>query len=515
MHRAGNFHWPFGTKSSIRVAKIRFVGDWMLVENIEIGTFPLVVDLDGTLILTDMLHESALRLLRDNPAQLVMLPVWLAAGKAKLKQKLANLAEVDAAILPYNLPFLDWLRDEKAKGRRLVLCTASDHQFADAIAAYLGIFDDVIASDGVQNIAGDHKAAVLKERFGSGGFDYAGNSSADLHVWVHARQAIVVNASSSLEAKAADRCKVERSFPSAATGARVWSKVFRTHQWLKNLLLFIPLLASHDLGNATAWITLFFAFFSFSICASAVYVANDLLDLESDRLHTRKRKRPFAAGLVPVAKGVLLVPILLFISFSIGAIVGPAFLGWLLFYFFVTCVYSFSLKRILLIDCLTLAILYTLRIVAGAAAITNVMSFWLLAFSVFLFLSLAFVKRYAELEALMAEGDASKVTLHGRGYTLRDAPLIQTMGIVAGYAAVLVLALYLNSDEVLLLYPSHEVIWGAVPVVLFWISWMWFQANRGLMDDDPLIYAVKDRTSIIAGLCFGVLLAAGSTSLLW
>jgi 4-hydroxybenzoate polyprenyltransferase/phosphoserine phosphatase len=487
----------------------------MLVENIDATPVPLVVDLDGTLILTDMLHESTLRLLRDRPAQLVKLPVWLADGKASLKQKLAQLTEIDAVILPYNHPFLDWLRSQKAKGRRLILCTASDQRFAQAIAVHLGIFDEVIASDGVRNIAGDHKAAVLTERFGAGGFDYAGNSAADLHVWKHARHAIVVNASPSLERKAKELCTVEHTFPPPAQGPRLWSKVFRTHQWLKNILLFIPLLASHDLGNTSAWITLVFAFFSFSICASAVYVANDLLDLESDRLHPRKKKRPFAAGLVPVAQGVALVPLLLFIAFSIGALVGPAFLGWLFFYFIVTCVYSWSLKRILLVDCLTLAMLYTLRIVAGAAAISNVMSFWLLAFSVFLFLSLAFVKRYAELEALMAEGGSSKMKLHGRGYTLRDAPLIQTMGIVAGYAAVLVLALYLNSSEVLLLYPSHEVIWGAVPIVLFWISWMWFQANRGLMDDDPLIYAVKDRTSLMAGLCFGLLLAAGSTRVLW
>lgn len=487
----------------------------MLPDDMGDNAYPLVVDLDGTLILTDMLHESVLKLLRDHPAQIVKVPFWLTEGKAALKRKLADRVEVDVATLPYNLPFLDWLRAQKAKGRRLILCTASDHMFADAIAVHLDIFDEVIASDGRQNIAGDRKAIALEQRFGLHGFDYAGNSTADLAVWKNAHSAIIVNAKPSLEPKAKDLCGIERTFPPAAKGAQVWSKVLRTHQWLKNILLFVPLLASHDLGNTTAWITLVFAFLSFSICASAVYVANDLLDLESDRLHPRKRKRPFAAGLVPVSQGVVLAPILLIIAFSIGAIVGPAFLGWLLFYFVVTCVYSWALKRILLVDCLTLAMLYTLRIVAGSAAIANVMSFWLIAFSVFLFLSLAFVKRYAELEELMVAGEVGKDTLHGRGYTVRDAPLIQTMGVVSGYAAVLVLALYLNSDEVLLLYPSHEIIWGAVPIMLFWISWMWFQANRGHMDDDPLIYAVKDRTSIAAGLCFGLLLAAGSLSWSW
>lgn len=478
-------------------------------------SYPLVVDLDGTLILTDMLHESALKLFRDQPAQIIKLPLWLAEGKAALKRNLSERVEIDVATLPYNLPFLDWLCAQKAKGRRLILCTASDDKFANAIAAHLGIFDEVIASDGQQNIAGDRKAAVLEQRFGLRRFDYAGNSETDLLVWKKAHHAVVVNAKPGLEDQAKDLCQIERSFAPVATGVRVWRKALRTHQWLKNLLLFIPLLASHDLGNIPAWMTLVFAFFSFSICASAVYIANDLLDLESDRLHPRKRNRPFAAGLLPVAQGVVLAPILLIVAFSIAAIVGTAFLGWLLFYFVVTCVYSWSLKRILLVDCLTLAMLYTLRIVAGAAAIANVMSFWLTAFSVFLFLSLAFVKRYAELEDLMASSEIGKDTLHGRGYTIRDAPLIQTMGIVSGYAAVLVLALYLNSDEVLMLYPSHEVIWGAVPIMLFWISWMWFQANRGHMDDDPLIYAVKDRTSIATGLCFGLLLAVGSLNLSW
>jgi 4-hydroxybenzoate polyprenyltransferase len=476
---------------------------------------PLVVDLDGTLILTDMLHESALKLFSDHPVQTAKIPIWLSVSKANLKRELADRVEIDAATLPYNLSFLDWLMGEKEKGRRLVLCTASDHKFAEDIATHLGIFEEVIASDGLQNIAGGRKAAALVERFGSRGFDYAGNSTADLAVWKNANSAVIVNAKPSLETQAKVLCEVERTFPPAAKSARVWSKVLRTHQWLKNILLFVPLLASHDLENASAWITLVFAFISFCICASAVYVANDLLDLESDRLHPRKRKRPFAAGLVPVAQGVLLAPVLLFLAICIGAIVGQAFLGWLLFYFVVTCVYSWSLKRILLVDCLTLAMLYTLRIVAGAAAIANVLSFWLIAFSVFIFLSLAFVKRYAELEDLIVTGEPGKDTLHGRGYMVRDAPLVQTMGIVAGYAAVLVLALYLNSDEVLLLYPSHEVIWAAVPVMLFWISWMWFQANRGHMDDDPLIYAIKDRTSIVASLCFGMLLAAGSLDLPW
>ena len=281
------------------------------------------------------------------------------------------------------------------------------------------------------------------------------------------------------------------------------------HQWLKNLLLFVPLIAAHDVYNLEAWGALVLAFFSFSLCASSVYIANDLMDLESDRLHPRKRLRPFASGLVPAWQGVLLAPFLLLASLGLGLMVGTMFLSWLLFYFSLTCAYSWMLKRLLLVDCLTLAMLYTLRIVSGAAAISQNLSFWLLAFSVFLFLSLAFVKRYAELQ--VHKRASGKV--HGRGYQVADAPIIQAMGIVAGYASVLVLALYVNSDAVITLYDHPKMIWGAVPVMLFWISWMWMHAHRGEMHDDPLVFAVKDRTSQMAALAFALVLAVGTGSL--
>jgi len=280
----------------------------------------------------------------------------------------------------------------------------------------------------------------------------------------------------------------------------------------QNLLLFVPLLAAHQLGNGPAWLALLLAFASFSLCASSVYIANDLLDLESDRLHPRKRLRPFASGQMPVWMGVVFAPLLLLASLLLATFVGGQFLPWLLAYFVLTCAYSWGLKRLVLVDCLTLALLYTLRIVAGAAAVGQVLSFWLLAFSVFLFLSLAFVKRYAELEVQVLSG---KQKIHGRGYHTTDAPLVQTMGIVSGYASVLVLALYLNSDAVLRLYRAPQLIWGAVPVMLFWVSWMWLQAQRGQMHDDPLVFAVKDRASLAAGVAFVVIIAAGAVGWPW
>ncbi|WP_241898961.1 MULTISPECIES: UbiA family prenyltransferase [unclassified Erwinia] len=390
---------------------------------------PLVVDLDGTLIHSDMLHESALRVFRDSPFETLRIPFLLKKGKAFLKQHLASLTEFDPKTLPYNEKLLEWLKQQRAEGRHLVLCTASDSAIANRIAEHLGIFDDVIASDGVSNIEGRHKAAALVQRFQQHGFDYAGNSNADLAVWSQADKAIVVNGSSDLIKKARNISTVDRVFPKREIGFTAWRRVLRIHQWLKNTLLLVPLFAAHDVSNGEAWLSLLLAFMAFSLCASSVYIANDLLDLDSDRLHPRKRNRPFASGLVPAWKGVLLAPLLLIVSLSVAVFVGKQFFFWLVCYFTLTCAYSWVLKRLMLVDCLTLAMLYTLRIVAGAAAVGHELSFWLLAFSVFLFLSLAFVKRYAELEVQLLSG---KEKIHGRGYHTADAPLIQTMGIVAG-----------------------------------------------------------------------------------
>lgn len=473
---------------------------------------PLVVDLDGTLIYTDMLHESALRVLRDNPCDTLRIPFWLSKGKAALKQHLAKRTDFDPQSLPYNEELLDWLKQQKAGGRKLILCTASDTSIAVAIAEHLKIFDEVMASDGLINLAGNHKAEALEKRFGRDGFDYAGNSSSDLAVWQRARRAIIVNAPDNLVKRAGTYCEIAEVFPARPLEIGVWRRVLRVHQWLKNLLLFVPIFAAHRLTNTDIWFSLALAFVSFSLCASSVYIANDLLDLESDRLHPRKRNRPFASGQVPAWMGLVFAPVLLLISMALGIYVGGGFLSWLMFYFVLTCAYSWGLKRLMLVDCLTLAMLYTLRIVAGAAAADMELSFWLLAFSVFLFLSLAFVKRYAELEVQLLSG---KEKAHGRGYYTSDASLIQTLGVTSGYASVLVLALYLNSDAVLRLYHMPALVWGAIPVMLFWISWMWMQAHRGNMHDDPLVFAVKDKASLLAGLAFAGVLGIGTVGWSW
>ena len=468
---------------------------------------PLVVDLDGTLILTDVLHESVLHVLHNRPLDLAQVPFWLAQGKAVLKKNLAARVDLQPHLIPYNEKLLDWLKAQRAAGRPLILCTAADLSIAEKIAAHLELFDEVIASDGIVNLEGQHKANKLVERFGQCGFDYVGNSKKDLAVWAVARRAIVVNASKDTLEKVPGLCEVDKIFSKNKLDVFVWLRVLRGYQWLKNLLLFVPLIAAHHITDGYAWLALFFAFIAFSLGASAGYVANDLLDLTSDRSHPRKRKRPFAAGLVSIEIGVYLFPILLILAIAIGSIVGSQFVLCLLIYMILTAIYSWKLKSMLLIDCITLAVLYTLRIIAGATAVGLPLSFWLLAISVFLFLSLAFVKRYTELKLQLLN---QKDKIHGHGYSTSDAPMIQTMGIVSGYASAVILALYLNSDAVIKLYQSPALLWGAVPVLLFWISWMWLQASRGKMHDDPLIFAVKDPASLFAGAVFSLVVLVGA-----
>ncbi|HJT19229.1 MAG TPA: UbiA family prenyltransferase [Nitrospira sp.] len=474
--------------------------------------YPLIVDLDGTLIRTDSLHESLCKLAREKPSVLWQLPRWCLGGKARLKEQVALHTKINPDTWPVNRELLDWLTAQRADGRTLVLCTAADRTVAQAIGGNLGIFDEILASDGTRNLAGMSKAEALVQRFGHQGFDYVGNSHHDLAVWRHARRAIVVNASQGLTERA-DACStVERVFSPPAVGLAVWGRVLRLHQWLKNLLLAVPIIAAHEVMRPDLLTPFVLAFLSFSLTASAVYICNDLLDLEDDREHPRKASRPFAAGLVPVGMGLALVPLLIAVSLTSAFSIGRPFVSWLLVYLGVTCAYSFWLKRLLLIDCLTLAMLYTVRILAGASVADIEPSFWLMAFSCFFFLSLAFAKRYAELRLLSHAGQDHA---RGRAYRISDAPLIQILGITSGYAAVVVMALYLNSASVVKLYRTPQVLWAGIPVTLFWISWMWTQAHRELLHEDAVVFAVTDRVSLLTGVAFACVLAAGTVTWSW
>ena len=465
---------------------------------------PLIVDLDGTLINSDMLYESAIRLFKYKPHFVLAIPIWLLGGKALLKKKLALHANNDITSLPFNKKLIVWLQSQKDLGRKLVLCTASDISIARMIANHLKIFDEVIASEGILNLVGKNKVNILIEKYGEKSFDYIGNSSVDLLVWEKSKHGIVVNGSSKLVNQVNSITEVTLVISKDKSNLKTWAKVFRLHQWIKNILIFVPVFAAHQaitVGSA-AWINLGLTFLSFSLCASSVYIVNDLMDLESDRLHPRKYSRPFASGQVPIWLGVVLIPVLIITSLLITQSVGGSLLPWLLTYLGLAWAYSWVLKRIELVDCFTLAILYTLRIIVGAAVLSLQLSFWLLAFSIFFFLSLAFIKRYTELRVQLNSIYSSFNKIHGRGYYLDDISLIQQLGIISGYAATLVLAFYLNSDEIVKLYRNPEVIWGAFLVVLLWINWIWLKAHRGLMDDDPIVFAFKDKVSLIIGVLF-------------
>ena len=453
---------------------------------------PLVVDLDGCLIRTDLLHESCLLLARQRPMQLWRLPVWLARGKAHLKQRIAERVSVEPELLPYSDEFVDYLRAERAAGRSVLLATASDRRLAERVADHLGLFDAVIASDGNENLAGPRKLQAIRATLGGGDFDYAGNSRVDLAIWPHARRALLVNASGAVERAARETTAVERVFPGQGARLKDWLRALRVHQWLKNLLLFVPLFTAHAWNNMSAVANVLAAFAAFSLCASATYVVNDLLDLPSDRAHPTKRRRPFAAGAIPVGSGVALSLATLLAGLALGLWAGREFLIYLLLYIAITLAYSFHLKTYVLIDTITLAGLYTLRVIAGGAAAGIPLSFWLLAFSMFLFLSLAMVKRYSELRAL---ADASKLAAKGRDYRVSDLPGIGAMGVASGYLAVLVFALYLQTPEMTQRYSHPKYLWLTLPIVLYWISRMWLKAGRGEMHDDPLVYTVFDRAS--------------------
>lgn len=454
---------------------------------------PLCVDLDGTLIRTDLLIESALLLLKRNILYLFMLPLWLLGGKAHLKGQISRRVTLEVAGLPYDEALLRYLQGQHGSGRVLHLVTASHDRYARQVAEHVGLFTQVLASDDTTNLAGTTKRDRLVALFGKGGFDYAGNSTADLPIWAAAQHSIVVNPEPGVVKKANALGNVQRvlSQPTGLPGLLV--RALRLHQWVKNILVLVPLVMAHQVDNMGLLMQGVAAFFAFGLCASSVYVLNDLLDLSADRQHQSKCLRPFTCGALPLKWGLVLVPMLLLASLAVAATLTPQFVGWLALYFGVTLAYSFKLKEMVLVDVLVLAGLYTLRILAGAAAVAVPVSFWLLAFSVFFFFSLALLKRYAELAGQRQGGDGI------RGYVATDLNMLSQSGIVSGFMAVLVLALYINSEQVVSLYHRPQLIWLICPLLLLWINRVWLLAFRGQMDDDPVSFALTDWPSYIVG----------------
>lgn len=458
---------------------------------------PLCVDLDGTLIRTDMLWESFVRALRRNPLFLFAALAWWCRGRAHLKQQLARRADVPVGSLPFSESFVQFLRAEDADGRPLYLVTASDAAPAKRVADHVGFFKEVLASDGQTNLRGDTKGRKLAERFGRGGFDYAGNSSVDLAVWPYGREAVIVNGSPSLIRRAAAITKVGPTFDCQPSALRALFQALRPHQWLKSLIVFVPLLTSHHLFDAAFLNPACWAAAAFALCSSAVYVVNDLLDLDHDRAHPTRRLRPFASGMLPLSAGLALAPALFALAFGLAAFVSLRVLAVLATYAVLTLAYSWRLKQVVLLDVFLLAGFYIIRLVAGHEATGIPYSAWLLVFAMFTFLSLALVKRFRELQGLRQR---NHVNVAGRGYVADDLELVATLGTSSGWLAALVLALYVNSQEVRVLYAHPTLLLLVCPLLLFWVSRVWLIAHRGAMHDDPVVFAIKDWASYAVGV---------------
>jgi 4-hydroxybenzoate polyprenyltransferase/phosphoserine phosphatase len=468
---------------------------------------PLCVDLDGTLIRTDTLHEALLLLAKGSPRALPALPLWLAGGKAKLKHLVAERVELHSASLPYCEDVLALIAEARERRRPIVLVTAAPARVANAIARSLGVFDDVLTSDESLNLSHTRKADALVSRYGSKGFDYVGNSADDLPVFERCRRAFLVSSKQRLRSAAGRRNQDVTFVDSPSGGLRTWMKALRVHQWLKNLLVFVPLLASGRFRDPHLAFDALLAFGAFSLFASAVYLVNDMVDLQSDRLHRTKRNRPFASGALAVSAGIAAVPILMVAAVAIAFFLPRLFLLALLGYAAVTTVYSFALKRQVVVDVMLLAGLYTMRILAGSAATNIEPSFWLLAFSMFLFLCLAMTKRYSELRQAIEQDRM----LSGRGYLPADLPVVLALGAGSGLVSVLILALYTQSLIVPDLYPAAEWIWLVPPLLLYWVARLWLKAGRGEIDDDPVLFAARDWQSLtIAAIAAILFLLAGS-----
>src|ERR1035438_9791397 len=474
----------------------------------------LCVDLDGTLIRGDIFWECVLALLKTKPFSLLLLPFWLLSGRAFLKRQLAAHVELNLSRLPYRQEVIELLRKEKSNGRHIALTTAADSQIAEKVSIYLGLFDEVHGSDGLLNLKGTYKADFLAQHYSEAGFEYAGDSAADVAVWRKATAAYVVG-TESRAAQAASVTELKLTileprllfFPSL----RTWINALRGHHWAKNLLLFLPLALSHNLAFEPIMRTLAgFAIYGF--CASGLYILNDLLDLHSDREHPWKKERPFAAGDISIPQGLLAALLFLSVALGLGFLLSIQFGLALVGYSTLTMVYSFYLKKIALLDVFVLSSFYSFRILAGALISATPLSQWFLAFSMFLFLSLAMAKRYSELlhaSNLVQAGNS------GRGYHTGDRELLLALGVGSSFSAVVILSLYVHSQEVRLLYSSPEFLTLLCPIVLYWLSRIWLLAHRGELKEDPVTLAIRDPVSYGVFVASAAVIAASMMRMNW
>ena len=468
----------------------------------ETASPPLVVDLDGTLIGSDLLVESAFSHVGRNPARIGALVAALSRGKAALKAHIAATTEIDVAHLPYNHEVLELIRDARAARRRVYLASASNERYVGEVAAYLGMFDGWFASDADENLSSSVKAARLVSAFGERGFDYIGNDAADLAVWTAARSRIAVRPSASVEKKLLAQDPAAVVLREEGNRRRAWIKLLRVHQWAKNALVFVPLVTAHhfdfeSIGRALA------AFFVFSLAASGIYLINDLVDINADRKHHTKKNRPLAAGTISVFDAMIVAPILVATALVGAFLLAPLFAAVVLGYLALTTAYTFVLKRKMMIDVVALAMLYTLRVLGGAAAIDVSVSEWLLAFSMFIFAALALIKRYTELAGRL---DANLPDLTNRSYRKIDLDIVSALAAASGFNAVTVFTLYVSSDTVRQLYTRPQMLWLISPIIMYWFGRILMLAHRRVVDDDPVLFAIRDRISVVTVALIGAIL---------
>lgn len=460
-----------------------------------------IVDLDGTLIKSDLLYESFIRLIKKKPYYFFHVILWLIKGKAYCKKKIAEYVDLDISTLPFQKKLIKFLKSKRDSRCKIFLYTGATEKYARQIVDHLGIFDGFLSSCSQVNLTGENKIKHIKEKFKDEPFSYIGDSREDVHIWRCSSGAVLVGAPSSLVKKVSAITSVEKIIKKDKGVLPSLVKAIRPHQWAKNLLIFVPVITSGEFFNLAFLKVAILGVCSYSFCASSVYLLNDLLDLDADRVHHKKKSRPLASGDLPIIMGVIFIPVLLGLSLFIAYSIKVDFLFLVLGYFVFTTLYSFFLKKLLLVDVISLALLFTLRIIAGHVINSIEISHWLLSFSFFIFLSLAFVKRFSELLNLKIKSiDKSGQRTIGRGYLVADLDLVGRLGVSSGIISVLVLSLYISSHKVLLVYSQPFYLWLLCPLIFYWISRVWILTHRGEMNEDPIVFAIKDRVSYFVGL---------------
>ncbi len=449
----------------------------------------VIIDLDNTLVRTDLLLEAAIQFLKRNPFRILKLIGWALKGPLTLKKNLEHQIKIDPLILPYDPKVIDLIREYKRQGFRVLIASASPASWVREVSHHLNLFEGALGTDS-ENLKGIKKYEAIVKNFGVTEFIYVGDDYSDIAIWQRCKSAVVVNGTKETIAALSHEGIKHKIIESRPNYIKTVAKLIRVRQWPKNALLFLPVVAAHALESASL-LSLICGFFGFSFAASSVYIFNDLFDVSSDRQHHSKKSRPIASGDISFFNSIALFILMVVLSLGLGFAAGIPFIKVVVGYWFLNLVYTLYFKKQVVLDILVLSGMYTIRLYAGAAITLTPISNWLLAFSTFFFFGLACVKRYIEL--LRMKG----IHAAGRGYSYEDADIVRILGVGSGLISILVLLLYIQSPEVSQLYKDQSLMWFMVPIMLFWNARLWVLTGRGQVDDDPVIFALKDGWSWI------------------